>query len=383
MYNAHNCGVCHEFCWVMSTVKYVNYLLVALLSVALLVVMRPVLYSCGVAVIVAYLFNPLVNRLEKVGLPRMVSSFVIILTSTGTLGALAVLLMPILYSQALDIVKLCIDKVPFINLEDLKKVLSTSGIPVYKDIVDDFEDPISFIKQGMLHSGHVEFLKIFQSASNYFGKAIVGLAHSSVGVGSSIIKVFMTFVLSFYILGNWPVISRIIFDLVPKRHLQSFSDCTACIDEIISTYLRGQTLVCLFMACYYCFCFMAIDLEYSLVLGLFSGLMTFIPYVGPVLCAILSVCVAVSQGLGVGKVIIVLSLMFIIGQTAESNLVTPAIIGKRLSLCPAWLIIGMVVLSSHIGFFGTLLSVPLTAILKVLTQFVVRRYISSTFYLRK
>ncbi|MFV9838670.1 MAG: AI-2E family transporter [Aaplasma endosymbiont of Hyalomma asiaticum] len=367
----------------MFAVRYVNYILAALMTVVILVVMRPVLCSCSVAVIVAYLFNPLVNRMEKIGFSRMVSSFVIILTSTGAVGTLAVLLMPILYSQALDIVKLCIDRVPFINLEDLKRVLSASGIPVYKDIVDDVGDPISFIKQSILSNEHVEFFKVFQNASSYFGRAIVGIAHSSVGVGSSIIKVLTTFVLSFYILGHWPVISRAVFDLVPKRYLQSFSDCVACVDEIISTYLRGQTLVCLVMACYYCFCFMSIGLEYSLVLGLISGMMTFIPYVGPVLCAILSICIAISQGLGMGKAIMVLSIMFTVGQTIESNLITPAIVGKRLSLCPAWLIIGMVVLSSHIGFFGALLSVPLTAILKVLTEYVVSRYTISAFYLRK
>ncbi|MDD9362317.1 MAG: AI-2E family transporter, partial [Anaplasma sp.] len=95
---------------------------------------------------------------------------------------------------------------------------------------------------------------------------------------------------------------------------------------------------------------------------------------------ILSVCIAISQGFGITKVVFVV-LMFLVGQMIESYVVTPGIVGKRLALNQAWLVMGVVVFSSHAGFWGALLSVPFTAILSVLIQFAIKKYKTSNFYL--
>ncbi|MDB1135033.1 AI-2E family transporter [Candidatus Anaplasma sp. TIGMIC] len=360
--------------------KYVNLFLVAIAVVALVVVVRPVLCSCCFAVVIAYLLNPVVNRMEAVGLPRMVSSFAIVFSCTCVLGALVVFLTPILYSQALGIVKLLVDRAPFIDLKDLKGLLSASGLPSYRDIINDTGDPLSFVTKSLVHGDNAELLKLLNSASGYFGKAVVGVAHSSIGVGASIIKMLLTLLLSFYILGSWNSLLGRINDLVPPRHRVSFLHCARRVDEVIAAYLRGQTLVCLLLSCYYCVCFVVMGLDYSLILGFVSGLMTFVPYVGPILCCVLGVGISMSQGLGLAKAATVV-LMFIVGQTVESNVITPLIVGKKLSLNQVWIVLGMVVFSSHAGIAGALLAVPVTAILSVFTQFVVEKYTTSRFYL--
>ncbi|QJC27764.1 AI-2E family transporter [Anaplasma platys] len=359
--------------------KYVNFSLIALAFVVLAVVARPVLPACCVAIVVAYLLNPVVNRLEVLGCPRMFSSFAIIISGTGILGSLLLLLIPILYTQTLEIIKVLVETVPFVRLEGLKSLLNDSSLSSYKEIVDSAEKPWSLFSGELFRGGNAEFLKLFHSLSGYFGKAVVGLANSGMGFGVSVVKVFVTLLLSFYMLGKWPVITRCVTDLVPRHYLSDFSDCMTRVDEVISAYLHGMILVCLVLSCYYCLCFFIVDLDYSLVLGVMSGLAAFVPYVGPLLCAVLVICVAVSQSLGMAKVSLI-GVMLLVGHVAESNFITPLIVGRKLSLSPAWLIIGMVVLSSHLGFLGTLMSVPITATIGVLAQLLFKKYTQSSFY---
>ena len=359
--------------------KYVNFSLIALAFVILAVVARPVLPACCVAVVVAYLLNPVVNRLETLGFPRMFSSFAIILSGTGILGSVLLLLIPVLYTQTMEVVKVLVDTVPFMNLEGLKGLLNKSSLSSYKEIVDSTEKPWGLFSGELFRGGNAEFLKLVHGVSGYFGKAIVGLANSGVDFGMSIVKVFVALLLSFYMLGKWPDVTKCVADLVPRHYLADFSDCMTKVDEVISAYLHGMILVCLILSCYYCLCFFAVGLDYSLVLGVMSGLAAFVPYIGPLLCAVLVVCVAVSQSLGITKVSLI-GIMLLVGHIAESNFITPLIVGKKLSLSPAWLIIGMVVLSSHLGLWGTLMSVPITATVGVLAQLLFKKYTQSSFY---
>ncbi|SCV65722.1 pheromone autoinducer 2 transporter [Anaplasma phagocytophilum] len=365
---------------IVGGVKYINLLLVALVVVGIGLFLRPVLYACIYALFIAYLLNPIVTKLALIGMSRAVASFVIICASAGVIGTLIVMLMPVLYSQALGVIKLLIDRVPFLNLEDIKDILSSSGLPSYQEIKSATENPLNLLTSDLFRGDGAEFLKLFKDAPSYFVKAVSGIAHSSLGIGSSIVTILTSLLLSFYILANWPSITKIALELIPRSYVRDFALCFQKIDEVISSYLRGQTLVCLVLACYYSFCFVVIRLEYSLVMGFVSGLLTFLPYIGPSLCCILSVCIAISQGFGITKVVLV-ALMFLVGQMIESYVVTPGIVGKRLALNQAWLVMGVVVFSSHAGFWGALLSVPFTAILSVLIQFAVKKYKTSNFYL--
>lgn len=360
--------------------KYVNFSLIALAFVILAVIARPVLPACCVAVVIAYLLNPVVSRLETLGLHRMFSSFAIILSGTGIFGAVLLLLIPILYTQTLEVMKVLVNMIPFMHPGDLKGLLNDSSLSPYREIVENAERPWSLLFNGKLfQEGNKEFLKLFHSVSGYFGRAVVALANSGMDFGISMVKVFVTLLLSFYMLGKWPEITRCVYDLIPRHYLSDFSDCITKVDEVISSYLHGMILVCLVLSCYYCLCFFLIDLDYSLVLGVMSGLAAFVPYIGPLLCAVLVVCVAISQSLGITKVSLI-GAMLLVGHIAESNFITPLIVGKKLSLSPAWLIIGMVVLSSHLGILGTLMAVPITATIGVLAQLLFKKYTQSSFY---
>ncbi|MEH0831500.1 AI-2E family transporter [Anaplasma bovis] len=355
---------------------------VFLCAFCVIIIARPVLASCFTATAVAYLLNPIVNKLEQSGTPRSVSSFLIIFAAACMLCGVVVFLTPVLYSQALGIIKLLMDKVPFIDLDEIMNSISMGNSVLDDDLEAPYSGPMEFITENLLSKSSDDLLKFFRETYRYFGKLIAGIATSSVGIGNYIVKVFISFLLSFYILWHWPVIVKNIMLLIPKRYVKNFSSFMAMVDDIVSSYLRGQLTVCIIMSCYYCGCFVAVGLEYSLIVGFISGLMIFIPYIGPIFSVVLGICVALYQDMGTTSMTIVAAI-FIVGHVLEAHVITPAIIGTKLHMSPAWLVIGMVVLTYHAGFLGALLSFPLTAILGVLVQDAVKRYLNSGFYLGK
>ncbi len=362
-------------------VKYLNCLLGAGCAAVLVFVMRPVLPLCCVAAVLAYLLNPLVNRLESIGLPRPVSSFAIIFSSVGVFAALLVFLVPIAYSQTLALAKLLVDKLPFAGVEGIKNALLAYDMLRYDGVIGAM-NPEALSPHNLFSGNHVEFIKLLDGLYKNFIKVAVGVVQSGVGIGTIAAKVFITLLLLFYILGSWPIVVKNALLMVPRHYLEGFSHCMSKIDSIVSAYIRGQTTVCLIMLIYYCICFAVVGLEYSLVLGVISGIMTFIPYIGPILCALLGACLAILQDFswtGTAAVILV----FVVGNVVESNIITPVLLSKKLDLNPGWVVIGMVVFSAHAGLLGALVSIPVTAIVSVLTHFAVEKYKHSNFYLGK
>ena len=133
------------------------------------------------------------------------------------------------------------------------------------------------------------------------------------------------------------------------------------------------------MAIYYTICLCIINLKYFLIIGLISGIMTFIPYIEPVFCTALSCIIAMLQ-FNNWTTCCIVAAMFIIGQLVESNIITPLLIGKRIDIHPIWIIIGMITCGSQIGFTGILLSIPITAIIGVFVKSIITQYMNSKFY---
>ncbi|MGN7661293.1 MAG: AI-2E family transporter [Anaplasma sp.] len=358
--------------------KYINCLIGVCCAAVLVLVMRPVLSPCCIAAVLAYLLNPLVNKLESVGLPRVVSSFVIVFSFVTVLATFFVLLTPVAYSQALEMAKLLVDRLPFLDVEKVKDLLQTYDLQ-YDDVVGAVSAAAS-LPDDILKGDSATFLRLLHGLYKNFGKVVMGIVHSGVGLGSLLIKTLLTLVLSFYILESWPSLVKNVLNMVPKRHVGVFSECMSKMDSKVSAYIRGQTTICLILSLYYCVCFLVVGLEYSLVMGFMSGIMSFVPYLGPILCTALGTGMAVLQGMRWTSTVAVV-LIFAVGHVVESNVITPVLISRNLNLNPGWLVVGMVVFSAHAGLLGALVAVPVTAMVSVLAQFAVERYTRSNFYL--
>jgi len=191
--------------------------------------------------------------------------------------------------------------------------------------------------------------------------------------------IFIMPVAAFYLLRDWDVIIAHIDGWLPRDHAATIRKQLGLIDETLSGFVRGVFVVCLAMAGFYGFFLSVIGLEFGLMVGIFSGLISFVPYVGVAIGFVIGTSMALMQFSEVLPVVLVAA-TFLIGQTAESYLLTPNLVGDRIGLHPAWILFALLAFGALFGFVGVLLAVPLAAVIGVLIRFAIGRYLESRYY---
>ncbi|KJV69598.1 AI-2E family transporter [Candidatus Neoehrlichia procyonis] len=362
-----------------SITNYTNYLFFALFTVAIILIAKPVIIPCCTAFIIAYFLNPLVNKLELIKIHRAVSTFIIITASTSIMITFLIIFIPIIYFQTIELIKFFIEKIQLSDTQHIQSLIKTHNFFDHNNI-EKIIQLFTHSSQNLLnHENTTSFITIFNNLLQNFNNIIGYTISSGINISYTIAMIFVVLLLTFYILCNWPLIITSFHKLIPVTHKKSIEFFTLKVDNIIASYIRGQISVCCIMSMYYCVSFIILNTKYSLVIGFISGIMTFIPYFGPSICAILSIVINMfhTNNWTTSGIIICI---FIIGQCIESNIITPLLIGKKIDLHPIWIIIGMIICHAYIGFMGVLLSIPITAITGVFIQSIIQKYINSDFY---
>jgi predicted PurR-regulated permease PerM len=187
-------------------------------------------------------------------------------------------------------------------------------------------------------------------------------------------------VVTFYLLLDWGEMVSVLRSLIPPRYRPAMFEIAAEIDKALSGFLRGQSLVCLFLGLWYGIGLTLIGLNFGFLIGLSAGLLSFIPYVGSLTALIFSAVVAIVQGwpsLGLfGLAMAVVG----VGQFLEGNVLSPKLVGSSVGLHPVWLIFALLAFGSLLGFAGMILAVPAAAAVGVLVRFAARRYKKSALF---
>jgi len=202
--------------------------------------------------------------------------------------------------------------------------------------------------------------------------------------GQAIISIFallvVTPVVAFYLLIDWDRMVTKIDGWVPVRHRDTVRRLAREIDDAIAGFVRGQSAVCLILGTFYAVALSLIGLNFGALIGMLSGLLTFIPYVGSLTGLVLSVGVALVQFWPDWTMILATLAIFVFGQFVEGNVLSPKLVGDAVGLHPVWLMFALVAFGSLFGFVGLLLSVPLAAAAGVLARFAIERYLASPLY---
>ena len=169
-------------------------------------------------------------------------------------------------------------------------------------------------------------------------------------------------------------------DLLPRDHAPAIRQIALDIDRTLASFIRGQGTVCMVLGAYYAIALMLIGLNFGIVIGVFAGLITFIPYVGALLGGALAVGVAIFQFWGEWWWIVGVAVIFQIGQIVEGNILTPNLVGQSVGLHPVWLLFALSVFGSLFGFVGMLVAVPLAAMVGVLVRFFAGQYLGGRLY---
>jgi predicted PurR-regulated permease PerM len=337
---------------------------------AVLVVFTLALYKLGsvltpfvAAFAVAYLLDPVVGRLQRARMSRGTATAIVTLGFCLIVVLVMVLLAPVLIGQLIGFAK---------------------RLPSYLDVLREKVPPLIDSVRDLVPADLIERLQ--SAAVDYAGPAAKSLAGVVAGlIGGSLVLIdllslaIITPVVAFYVLRDWPRLLARIDEWMPIRHAATIRAQLALVDRTLAGFLRGQATVCVLLGLMYGIGLSLVGLDFGLAVGLFTGLVSFIPYFGMGIGLVLSLALALIQFATWHKIALVV-MVFMLGQVVESYFLTPRLVGDRVGLHPVWIMFALLAGGALFGFVGILLAVPVAAVIGVGVRFVLARYLESTFY---
>ena len=308
---------------------------------------------------IAYFLDPVADRLEETGCSRAVAVSIITLIALMIFVIMALLVVPTLIEQTLSL----INTAPQL-FNDLQSFLTER----FPQLVD--ED--STLRKSLIAVG--------ETIRDRGGQVL----DTVLGSAASLINVIVLFVIvpvvAFYLLYDWDRMVANVDDMLPRDHAPVIRDLASQIDKTLASFIRGMGTVCLILGTYYAVALMLVGLQFGLVVGFIAGLITFIPYVGAVVGGALAIGLALFQFWGDWLSIGLVAGIFVLGQIAEGNFLTPKLVGHSVGLHPVWLIFALSVFGALFGFVGMLVAVPVAAAIGVLARFAIGQYKDSRLY---
>ena len=251
-------------------------------------------------------------------------------------------------------------------------------------MLQNFADP--YIKQVFSDISDEDLKQIGANAAGFAKQALdvlTNLFKSIISGGAKVIDVASIMVLTplvtFYLLRDWDLLVARIDGWLPRKSAPVIREQFSRIDETLAGFVRGQASVCLILGSFYATGLSIVGLEFGLLVGLGAGFISFIPYVGASIGLAVGFTIALVQFSDWMPIAIVVGI-FLTGQTAESYVLTPKLVGERVGLHPVWLIFALMAGGSLAGFTGVLLAIPVAAIIGVLVRFGLAEYLKSALY---
>lgn len=346
---------------------------ITLLLLAALYVLQEILLPFVLAFVVAYLLDPLVDRMERLGrrnrllgllYSRANATLIALSLFTSVLVAVVSLLVPVVQAQVRDIA---------MTFPHYFGSFMALVQPYYQPLLNDLSMGDN-AKLGDLAGQQVG------TALQIMDVALQRLIQSGSALLSLFSVVIVTPVVSFYLLRDWDKLVQKIDSFLPVPHADTIRGQMHLIDLSLSGFVRGQGLVCLILGIFYALGLSIVGLDFGLTIGLFTGLMSFVPYFGSGLGMLISLVVAIKQFPDWFSVGLILAI-FMVGQILESYVLSPRLVGERVGLHAVWVIFALMAGGSLFGLVGVLLAVPLAAALGVLLRFMLDRYRRGPFYL--
>lgn len=349
----------------MRTTQRVLVLLSVLALGVLIHALQPILFPFLTGALLAYLTNPLVTALTRFGLSRVVavSSAFLVLTLVTTLAL--ILLLPMLWEQLVFLQS---------RLPSALLWMNQQGIPWLEERLRI--DVVRLDKEAIM-----TYLNTWwQTREASSTQLLSGLAASGLSVLATLGLVALIPVVTFYLLLDWEETLLKLRRLLPRRYEQEWLRLIRECDDVLAAFLRGQLMVMIALGLIYGIGLQIVGLKLALVIGLVAGLASIIPYVGFVVGIVTATIVALFQFGLEWQPILLVWLVFGVGQLLEGWVLQPWLVGDRIGLPPVGVIFAIMAGGQLFGFVGMLLALPVAAILVVLLRYAEQRYVASQFY---
>jgi predicted PurR-regulated permease PerM len=317
------------------------------------------------AFILAYALRPVASRLEGLHIPRALAATLTIIFGLSLVTGLFMLLINLLGHE-----------IPLIKTK----------LPIWVQNTQAWLEPT-------LAEHHIQFdwaalrETVTQKVTSHLSTNADALVSSTLDTillsGSSVVHGFVNLILIlfvlFYLLIDWDHFFKLIEGFIPPRFAHTARHLCMHTDGLLSQYLRGQILVILVMATFYSIGLSLVGMDGAIALGVFTGLMIIIPYIGITLGLSIGILSAILQ-FGFGSELLWVLAIFGVGQFLEGFFLTPRLVGERIGLHPVAVLFALIIFGKLFGFFGVLLALPASAVSLVLIQFGWSLYIKSSWY---
>lgn len=312
---------------------------------------------------VAYLLDPVADRLERLGLPRTAAALVIIFGFLLAVAMVVVVLVPVLSDQIAGLISRAPKYIDELRgeVQPLLRRLRANLTPSQAAQIDEA------IKS---HAGDV---------LSWVGQILSSIVYQGAALLNLLGLLFVMPVVAFYMIRDWDRLVAHIDSLLPLHSADTIRQLAAEIDDRLSGFVRGQAIVCLLLGAWYAIGLTIVGLDFALLLGIGSGVLTIIPYLGNIVGLTTCLLLAMAQFDNWLHVFLVAG-VFLSGQMLEGNFVSPKIVGDRVGLHPVWLIFAVTAGAVLLGITGALLAVPVAAAVGVLVRYGVQRYRNSALY---
>ena len=332
------------------------WLLVAIIVAFTFYFLRTILLPFVIGIAVAYFLDPVVDKLEERKWNRSLATLFTLFVFLALVIFLVFLLVPVLTNQ----------------LKNFAQFL-----PIVKDKLQLIIDAVAGILNNKVDA---KVLDVPASGLiKWSTKMLGGVIDGGAAIADLLSLFLITPLVAFYLLRDWDLIVEKVYDWFPIRHKDTLQEQLNEIDKKLAAFVRGQGTVCLILASYYAITLTMTGLEFGVVIGVFAGLISFVPFVGAIFGGLLSIGLAYLQFEAWTNIVIIAGI-FILGQILEGYILTPKFIGEAVGLHPVWVIFSLLAGGALFGFLGVLLALPMAAIVGVLFRFCIDHYKNSSYY---
>ena len=340
------------------------WLLALAFFVAFLMLFSSVLLPFIAGMALAYFLDPVADRLERLGLSRLMATILILVSFIVVFVLSLMIIIPVLASQLNDFIQ----RVPE-YVTQLQTFIATSNASWLPDWVD-----------GQMGTIRENFSRYLGEGVGFIGTLIEQIWNSGKALLDIASLLVITPVVAFYLLLDWDHMIEKVDSWVPRHQLATVRKLATELDNTIAGFVRGQGSLCLILGIFYAIALSVAGLNFGLLIGFFTGMISFIPYVGSTVGLLLSLGVALVQFWPDFIWVGVIAGIFFLGQFLEGNILQPKLVGKSVGLHPVWLMFALFAFGALFGFVGVLVAVPAAAAIGVLVRFAISRYLESDLY---
>ncbi len=340
------------------------WLAIGLVAAALVWLLAPILTPFVAAALLAYLGNPLVERLAAWRLPRTLAVVIVFSAMFLLLALVPVIAFPLLERQVSVLVARWPEFIDWLQQAVIPWVHARLGLEA--GTLD-----LEIVRRALIDH--------WQQAGGIAAGLLSSMTRSWFALLGWLFNLVLIPVVTFYLLRDWPRLLERVTALLPRRIETDAVRLARECDGVLATFLRGQLLVMLALGVIYSIGLWIAGLDLALLIGMIAGLVSFVPYLGLIVGLAIGAIAALMQ-FGEPTALLAVAAVFAVGQLLETLVLTPLLVGDRVGLHPVAVIFAVLAGGQLFGAIGVLLALPVAAVLVVLLRELHRRYVGSELY---